>query len=997
MRRTSAILLTGFLAGCIDDPDESFVAAGLVVSPVLQLQDTFIPFAPPLFGYDLDGGTTSGRIEIDHFGATPTDVPVNLDTDHDDVPDLKMRVRITLETNVPGQNPGGDIVIHGMTYEHDHDDPTDTPFGQPQQAELHFATSQTLTTDEYFDQVTSIETDGLGVDTTMTVEWWSGHEQEVVVGATIANIADETECERDWRVYFNGQRAVPDWDPTAAQCRASLIPGAITIDGTLESSPAVRGLYLGIHEDLEARDSYHQFNEDGHTSSPSTYADWIASLSSGGSFFVSSGPLETRVRPITVELERQSDLHVVDAGRVMMTIARDPNGLRALTAMAGTTETSGAIAQLSPRGLGRLEPTHADTMPYPIVPDGTQPRLSLSAIDLDEHRSPVIRVDLKDLPDDDIDYWTVEDTTVTEQFAGYLAYEAIKGEAQFIKITLDGLLAGCNGNAACRQAFHDLYCVDDNPRPRDFRLRIDAVQSYFDPTRPDDALVIGDVNQMELTFGEERQILADFTVENIQGWLEARIDPADIVIEWDKGPLDLCTVKPADQRLSDWLVGSEDHKEWLVCHDLSFTAGSGTLGDPIPFDVETPGEKIHTPFAPGTPVVSLADVGSDLGDGICADDWLATQMTTEILAWQSAVESTIAIELVTSPGEDEALDRLLSPYELGIERINNPPPETPPYDVHPLATYELSATIEKSLADPHGYQTDPVDGLYLPYVTRSSPLADTVPFLTWFCPVGPGQSCTTTLDRHAAKLEDGLDSNGEAYDVSISYSSAHISQALWAQARRSDHLGSPNFPARLAIPDTAIVNLATALGYTDVVDALTPLGSRFGVRYHHAAAPWVLTTDSNPPHLVYVTPNIVMELVAIASDDTETVVATILVDVVDYDHQMKFTTGGVPALDASFGALALPSMTTTFVPGCHGAMNGLGCDDRLRLVLGSLWWAQVQDMFLDMVEQTPGLNRFDAGQESGKPRHLKNVRTLIENSSVVLLGDLCNPDDADCD
>jgi len=58
---------------------------------------------------------------------------------------------------------------------------------------------------------------------------------------------------------------------------------------------------------------------------------------------------------------------------------------------------------------------------------------------------------------------------------------------------------------------------------------------------------------------------ASSPVDNIQGWLDARIDPADIVIEWYKGPLDLCTVKPADQRLSDWLVGSEDHKEWLVC------------------------------------------------------------------------------------------------------------------------------------------------------------------------------------------------------------------------------------------------------------------------------------------------------------------------------------------------------------------------------------------------------------------------------------------------
>ena len=450
--------------GALTEVGTAVLAGDEPKSPVLSLQDVFIPFAPPLFGYDLDGGTTSGRTVIEDFGITLTDVGLRLDTNHEDVPDLKMRVRIKLEANVPGNNPGGDIVVHGMTYEHDHDDPNDTPFMQPQQAELHFATNQTLTTAEYFDEVTSIETTGLDADATMTVEWWNGHEQEVGVGATIANIADESECEQDWRVYFNGQRAVPDWDPTASRCRASLIPGAIMVDGMRVSNSAVRGLYLGIDEDIDAKDSYHHFREDGHTSSPSTYQDWITSLSSGSAFFVSSGPFETWVRPIAVELERQSDLQVVDAGRTMMTIARDPNGLRSLTAMAGTTEVSGAIAQLSPRGLSRLEPTHQDTMPYPIVPNGTQPRLSQSAIALNEHRSPVIKVDLRDLPEDDKDYWTEEDTTVTEQFPGLLAYQAILGDARLINFTLQKiLLPGCNGNAACRQAL-TVHGLDQDPR-----------------------------------------------------------------------------------------------------------------------------------------------------------------------------------------------------------------------------------------------------------------------------------------------------------------------------------------------------------------------------------------------------------------------------------------------------------------------------------------------------------------------------------------------------
>ena len=1004
-------LATVSLAGCVatgDDDATTTRAAAVTGPPALVMQDTFVAFQPGLFGYAIDRGSTSGAVAYT-IGSTILSVTPSHDiAPHDDAPDMKKRVRLTLSDTDPNQNPSGDITVTGKAWERNWANPENFgPTSQIVEETIHFAGPGTKTTSVYFDEIDEISTPGLGMNANLTVEWWDGHEQEMSVGVVLSNITDQATCEDGYRVYFNGQLAYPDWDPIAAKCSASLLAGATAEGGITYFDGAYRGMYFGLDVDDDASDAFHHFVNptkdphvpSGHWSPGSTWADWYADLSSGASLFV---PLpETHIRPIVVQLERQSDLHVTDAARMLLRIGTDPWGNPGLVAKLGTIENPGAIAQLSPRGLDRLEPTHKSTLPYPIVPAGTQPRLSARAIALPEHTTTAVEVDLAALPSEDLAYWTEPNPdTNGQEFAGYLAYQDIKSAASVIKLEFDFAMKGCNATpnpVLCQNALRATYCVESKPRPEDFRIRIDGVDTYFDPARPDDALAIGDVTNMDLSFGTN-EILSDYTLADVKGWLMASIDPANIYIEWDKGPLDPCVRKPAARPLSDFLTDSDDYGDWLTCRDLSFAAGSGTLGDPLAFQLTPSGEQLQTSFAPGTPNVSLASITPDAGAGICGDDWLVGTIETAIEDWQPDVEGAIAAELATSPGQDEALDRLLSPYELGIESVTAPPPGTPPYDVHPLATYDLLATIAKTTSDTRFPGADATDGMYVPYLTRSLATGST-PYLWWFCPAGGGQDCTGLADEHPTLLEAGLDPAGDLFDVSITYTTAHLNQALWAQARRSDRLGSPTAKAHTDISTTAIVDLATASGYTDLTAALAPYGTSFGIRFYQEGAPYTSVGDNIGvlgPFLVYVIPNIVVELVSIASDGSETVIAKVLVDVVDRDHQLSFSTGGAAALTSNWGALQILSMTSTFLPGCDGALNATSCNSHLLSVLGALWWPRVEGDLRDMIAQAPGLHLFDVGQEAPNIRHLENVRTFKANQSVILVGDLCKPGSASC-
>jgi len=176
-------------------------------------------------------------------------------------------------------------------------------------------------------------------------------------------------------------------------------------------------------------------------------------------------------------------------------------------------------------------------------------------------------------------------------------------------------------------------------------------------------------------------------------WLHAEVRPAMVSIEYKSGPL-LCAKKPDPRRVSDFIANTADRDNWLQCTGLSFAAPTGTLGSPIEFGITASGEDLSTPYRTTKVDVTLPQVNAASGSGICSEAWLSDRIVDEIELWQSDVESTIGDELVEKIGEEETLKRLLSPFELGIPWVHAPPVGTPSYDVHPLATYDLTATID---------------------------------------------------------------------------------------------------------------------------------------------------------------------------------------------------------------------------------------------------------------------------------------------------------------
>jgi hypothetical protein len=356
------------------------------------------------------------------------------------------------------------------------------------------------------------------------------------------------------------------------------------------------------------------------------------------------------------------------------------------------------------------------------------------------------------------------------------------------------------------------------------------------------------------------------------------------------------------------------------------------------------------------------------------------------------VAGAIEADWIVPPSQDEALNRLLSPFELGVESVDEPPAGTPAYLVHPVDTYELLATIGATASDDVTAQANPTDGLYIPYLTRSSPVLSQ-PHWSWFCPIISGERCNGLAGSHAPLFMGGVDPDGEPFDVVLNLSTAHLNQALWAQARRTDRLGAPRHPARLDLQPTAVRDRAVELGYLYLALALTAAGDNLGIRYHQVGAPYTLITDA--PHLIYVAPNIVVELVSIATDGKETVVAKFLVDVVERDLQLTLGEGGSPTLHAAWSEEFLGAVTTTFLPGCFGPPGGGGCEENLREVVGGLIRPVIEAALLDMISAVPAPQVFDSGQESNRPRHLTHTRTFLE-PGVSLFGDICRPGTAGC-
>jgi hypothetical protein len=489
--------------------EESWHSARLVKD------DQLLRFAPGVFNYARDRGTESTPVVRSNFGVAPNlSASVLIDSTGGETPDLKRRVRVTLAA--PVGIPIGQVIVRGKVYSRS-TDPAHPGYTSTDLSDtVTFNAAGTKMTAKYFDAVTSVETPapGLGVNCELTVSMWSGHEQEIDVGVEIDGPDEMASCEHGWKVRFNGQVATPSWNWDTATCSAGLVAGIGMLNGQVVANDAFRGLYFPVIPDPVSADTFHHYRDGDFEPVAKAWSNWLGSVGAARTWFDidDRGANETRARPIVIELVRTLDNNVIDAARLVMAIEVDPNGLASLVAMPPDVENPGAIAQLSPSGLDHLERTHEATLPYPIVPAGTQPRLSRSAIADPQHTSPEVDVKLSDLSPSDLKYWTKPGPN-GERFAGVAAYGTMTVAARiWLKIFNDGI-EGCGGALKCEAYYRTLYCVQHEPKDSDMEIRIAGVHTQFDPDRPDDALVINDVTNLNLSYDTD-QILAKFALAN---------------------------------------------------------------------------------------------------------------------------------------------------------------------------------------------------------------------------------------------------------------------------------------------------------------------------------------------------------------------------------------------------------------------------------------------------------------------------------------------------
>src|SRR5262249_31872165 len=120
------------------------------------------------------------------------------------------------------------------------------------------------------------------------------------------------------------------------------------------------------------------------------------------------------------------------------------------------------------------------------------------------------------------------------------------------------------GNLTCLTEATQKHCVRLPPGPSDFTVHVEGLTTYFDGARTEDALVVGNVAQMALTFGDNA-VQADFVLEDIAGKMQGQISAADVWMEYRKATGDPCKVKPDDRQVVDFMRDSVDYGDWFVC------------------------------------------------------------------------------------------------------------------------------------------------------------------------------------------------------------------------------------------------------------------------------------------------------------------------------------------------------------------------------------------------------------------------------------------------
>lgn len=845
----------------------------------------------------------------------------------------------------------------------------------------HF-TSETWMPDTQWTQVNSVRAwerntnHGIAWCTTPTIDWRVGHEQELPYVGVIEGL-DQAACESGaYDVAVNSHRGELTWCPAEGACMAHVGRGTVTPSGcTLEGTG--RGVYFpvaskqGPHPEQDGvfwYDGYPQHDFEQATGNPigSRWAQAMGRLPYHGALFDTASSADDHyVRYLLAELRHiddEGETQVLDRSRTTYYFQGVSRLDRAMSWHGPNEYVAGAWSALTPNGLAALAPVHESTLPYPSA-EAFVGRFGAQGVAVIEEPLPT-RAEHRLTAADD--YWV----DPRSDWQGAAAYQSALNKAtnQFLlKKALEkcaNTAANPTTAAACA-ASAALICVDEKPAADDFVIRVDAVDLTID-TRANPAFDIDGVSGTQLAFGNTSlRIDTSLQLDGLTAVLQGDLLP-HTTVAYDAGALCATAPKVALADATDWTL--DDPEGWGTCYDLE-TAGS--MHADVDFDLSVGGlEHIDVSFASS----QLNWIGTPLHDasrgGTCSERWLQRRVRNAMPAYDAEIERLVEEAWVASPSQDEALDRLLSPLEIGMEyepAIGDEVLARPLYD---MPWYRLSAVINADASNRVPFVSHPSRGLLVPYFTRAVPEEPTPKsaWWKWAC-FSLSDDCPTQIGgwQHL-RAPTPTNIAGQAFDVAMHERTAFVNQRLWAQSHHPELLGHAGNRHELAFDAKAFTDGMYAAGFRSLADY-----GELRAELYATVPPFVHAVGDEAGFdsiLFFAAPQMVVELVDPASKDEEPV-ARFLLDVFDRNVDLAGVDGD--RMQSAFSPQKKFLITTVHFPeGCTGtlqtSLGGQGtCEEQLRGLVAAQIHGEVEGLLLTALDNSPMPGVWDAAGEAQTP------------------------------
>jgi len=953
---------TGYAASLTTIPQKSPSTGGFANNlPHFRNSQAFLSFRASIPGWGLDEGVRVGKKIIQDFGLSHR-------TDYLDIQvgssylDKKYPARVEVP---PIAGLEGEVTVFGIYF-------IDSPGLNEIQTSATVTIDPTgkVLTPPIFHRLDRIEAIGFTQNTELTVSIWKGSEQLLSMQGIIDGLSREECLGGKYQVTVNGSLGKLEWSKVSP----------------FTSEMACKGYGKGYFPVLP-------FQETDNIAMPSDYFNWSGFINSVAHsvYFLTVSELDHGVRPLTMSLIDTEINKVIARKRNLYYLEETAFGDPFLTPQEPSAAIPDAFAQLSPLGLDQLEPLHTSVLPYPLGNEGERKRLSESFL-----QSPGrTKTTNLSFTIGDSKKWTNPDT----KWAGSRAYHAIFNDimARYLryKIAKEAceLIPDPIEQAACLLVNEITSCVKTRPRSSEFDVHVNSIYTEPSKLHPIDALTIDHVSNLNLSYSGDN-INALLTLNDILGYIDGHIDPSAVSVKYSGGSA-CAAIIPAEE-VSNHLHGEED--PWFSCKEMTLfspLAPSNTMEfSPMVYPSYKEGISIawaNNPFF--TTVLPIATATST-----CLESWLVNDAQLAVLDWHNTFDELISNDWKLMPGQNEALERLLSPLNLGVETASSTSSLIQPYDVHPNPFYDLKAEIGSLAAETNLFGVYTNAGLYVPYISTAFTTEGFRANDFWLCPAQAG-ICNDGL-YWRKPIEDAIDNKGNPFSIALVLTTAHLNHAMQAHVGHSERFGTSENPIESGKNLSDLLDIASAKGRTSVVDALSSL-QEVGIRYYSAGVPFTRNTDFQKL-LIYTVPNTVVELYD-SYDPNQPVLARFVVDMADFNLKLDLNKTAEAMLAAKEGNLLKSMVSLDLFEDCFDRADSSGnplelsCDSLLTNTVLDAIELQLKLRALAMVSSVFAPQMFDSAAEGNPAVTVHRRRHDYINQQLYMFGEFCSSTGTPCE